>query len=189
VTDETRLDAKVRAALAELPTPTDTRTREALHEVLGRSHSRPPASRWVLPALATACVLAIVVVGSLINWQAPEQPDPAPIRPTRLVGDWQRNVTGAAVPAWDGRWRMRFGSNGVLTLHGPATSTTASDGASYDVQDGRIRVDAFVNSACPELPAGEYAWSQTGGVLTLTLVEDLCRVRTSLMAGTWQPAP
>jgi hypothetical protein len=83
---------------------------------------------------------------------------------------------------------MVLGRDGVLTLEGPAAATDSSEGASYAATAGRLRVDAFVNSACYELAAGTYAWSLTEARLTLTLVEDPCAVRRDLFAGDWSPS-
>ena len=64
---------------------------------------------------------------------------------------------------------MALSADGVLTLTGPATATSAGDGASFTATDGQFRTDVFVNSACPEQAAGVYEWRTGGSTLTLTL--------------------
>jgi hypothetical protein len=189
VTDDARLDARVRSVLTDLPVPDEAATRAALVTVLQRSGGRrTDRGPWVVPAAAAAAVLAVAALATaFLGRSQPEHP--APAEPASVVGSWERQVSGARLPGWDGGWRMTLSADGVLTLAGPATATDSSEGASYADSGGRLRVDAFVNSACAELPAGVYAWNRDAQGLTLTLVEDPCDARPDLFAGRWLPAP
>jgi hypothetical protein len=189
MTDDTRLDSLVRGALTELPLPDDAQTRAALGNVLERSRAPRVRSRaWVAPALIAAAVALAALAGVRLV-TAQEQSTPTPSAPTdALVGDWQRQVSGAEKSSWDGRWRLAIADDGVLLLSGPARTKVSSEGASYAATDAQIRIDVFVNSACPEMAAGVYGWERTGARLTLTLVEDPCEARAEMFDGTWRRA-
>ncbi len=187
--DDTRLDAQVRSALAELPVPDDAHTSAALRDVLRRGHAERRQPRWLAPTLVAAAVVSILaLVGTLVHLGAGEPPEPAPSPSSQLVGDWQRVVDSDEQPEWSGNWLVTFDSGGVLVMRGPATAAESSDGASYAVTGGQVRVDVFVNNACSEQPAGVYGWSRSGDVLTLTLIEDPCAARVGLFAGSWRRA-
>lgn len=192
--DETRLDARVRHALAALPTPEDAETRDALRSVLARS-SRPvgdrsyPARRWggpVAAAVAVASVAAAVTVGALVT---PREPDGTPSLtspPEVITGTWQRRVPASEAGEVAGRWRMGLTADGVLSLTGPA-GTPPAEGASYSTDGSELRIDAFVNNVCAELAAGSYAWVIASGDLTLVVLDDPCPTRVDVFAGTWGP--
>lgn len=186
MTDDARLDARVRSVLTDLPVPDDADTRDALHAVLARSRRpRRDPRGWITPVLVAAAVLALAVLaGTLVD--RPSTIEPAPPPASGLVGDWQRQVTGARTPGWDGRWRLAFTDDGVLTLSGPQAVTASSEGASYAVTDGRLRVDVFVNSVCPEMSAGVYAIDVSADTLTLSAFEDPCPVRADVLVGSWR---
>jgi hypothetical protein len=188
VTDDARLDARVRSVLTDLPVPDDADTRAALVTVLQRSGGRrTDRGPWVVPTAAAAAMVAIAALAAFLGRSQPEPP--APAEPASVVGSWERQVSGAQLPGWDGGWRMTLSADGFHTLAGPPTATDSSEGASYVDSGGRLRVDAFVNSACAELPAGVYAWNRDARGLTLTLVADACDARPDLFAGRWLPAP
>ncbi|MFC5179357.1 hypothetical protein [Nocardioides taihuensis] len=83
---------------------------------------------------------------------------------------------------------MTLTPDGVLALIGPAGAPSA-EGASYSTDHRQVRVDAFVNNVCGELPAGTYEWRVATGGLTLSLVDDPCPARADLLAGTWSAVP
>lgn len=191
---DARLDAQVRSALTDLPAPDDMATRAALDTVVRRSRAlRPvPPSKgrsWVVPATAAAVAVILVATLATAFLGRSEPPVPAPGAPSSLVGSWERQVRGAETPGWNGRWRMTLSADGVMSLAGPTRAADSVEGASYAESRGRLRVDVFVNSACPELPAGVYGWARDSGGLRLTLDEDPCRSRADLFVGRWQPAP
>lgn len=194
--DDTRLDARVRRAITALPTPDDAETHRALLNVLERSSGRRAgrpyvARRWGAPLAAAAAavgvVAATVAVGALIASGPDQTPSPQGPAPDTLSGTWQRRVAPEAGLV-SGRWTMTFRPDGVLALTGPAGAPSA-EGASYSGDRSRIRVDAFVNNVCAELPAGTYEWKVAGSDLTLVRVDDPCPTRADLLAGTWSTVP
>ena len=186
MTDDTRLDAQMRSALAELPMPDDIETRAALGDVLRRSRAEPTPSRWRAPVMVAAAVVAIVLLaGVLIGLGSGDQSPPVADPGSQLRGDWQRDVHSHQ-QGWNGTWSMRFDHDGVFELVGPATTSASTEGASYALEAHSLRVDVFVNNVCSELPAGRYLWSRTGDVLTLTVLEDRCPVRAALLRGSWR---
>ena len=191
MTDDTRLDARVRGALAELPMPDDNATREALNAVLARS-SRPRREprAWIVPGLVAAAVLALAAAGGLAGGPAlDDRADTASTtdrqhrRRLAAPGDGSRQ-RGLERPLADGAVRRRRPDD---------------PGARDGDQCGRRRVlhrhrrpvpyRVFVNSACPEQAAGVYEWRTGGSTLTLTLVEDPCAARIDVFAGTWRRVP
>lgn len=190
--DDTRLDARVRGALTELATPDDSHTRDALRAVLSRSRGPHGARRsWVVPAVAAAVVVLLVgVLGIVLQRPDPgPAPTPAPDPQDLLSGQWQQRVDDASREGWAGRWRLTLEPDGVLALSGPATAQDSTEGASYELTAGHLRVDAFVNSACPELPAGVYEWQVSGDSLRLDAVSEQCLPRAELFVGTWTRVP
>lgn len=178
MTDDTRLDARVRNALTTLPVPDHAATGAALQRVLADSdRARPRATRsWWVPVLAAASVASVVGLGSLAV-RSQDGTDAPPTAGSSIVGSWERRASGP--------WQMYFTSSGILTLDGPA-GAPSSEGASYSDLGGRIRVDAFVNSACAELPAGVYTWDTSGRLLTLRVEDDPCPARVDVLDGTWR---
>ena len=71
----------------------------------------------------------------------------------------------------------------------PDTANSSAEGASYSNDRRQVRVDAFVNNMCGELPAGTYEWRLATGDLTLSVVDDSCRARADLLAGSWSAVP
>lgn len=197
--DDTRLDARVRRALATLPTVDDVDTRDALQSVLERSESRrggspSAARRWTGPvaaAVAVAAVAATVALGAVVVVPGPE-PDRAPPlagpTPSTISGSWERRVPASRADEVAGGWSMTLASDGVLRLSGPDGAPSA-EGASYSTEGTRLRVDAFVNNVCAELPAGTYEWLVSSDALTLAVVDDPCPARADLLVGTWRPVP
>jgi hypothetical protein len=186
VNDDTRLDAQVRGALAELPMPDEAQTRAVLVDVLQHRRAERTTARWIAPTLVAATVVAIVaLVGTFVRLGSDDRPPPVATPSSQLLGDWHRDVDSQQA-GWDGSWSMTFERRGVLALAGPTGASDSSDGASYAVSGDSLRVDVFVNNVCSELPAGLYLWSRTGDVLTLRLVEDPCPVRAELLTGTWR---
>lgn len=186
--DDALLDARVRRRLQALPLPDEQRTGAALEEVIASS----PSSRraWHL-ALAAAVVVALLVLGPqlLRSLLAGEDPEPARSPGGELRGTWARTLDGARDPAWNGSWTIGFAERGVLTLSPPRTLVAGTDGAAYDASGPQVRVDAFVNGVCNELPPGTYAWSRSADGLRLTAVDDACAPRVELLAGTWTEQP
>lgn len=193
--DETRLDARVRRALTALPAPDDVDTRTALRSVLdrspGRGHDRPSAARrWGAPlaaAAAVAAVAAAVTVGALVT-PGPDRTAPLEGPLETPTGTWERQVPPSEEAPIRGRWTMTLTPDGVLALVGPKGAPSA-EGASYSNDRRQVRVDAFVNNMCGELPAGTYEWRLATGDLTLSVVDDSCRARADLLAGSWSAVP
>jgi hypothetical protein len=84
---------------------------------------------------------------------------------------------------------MTLEDKGVLVFRAPAGAGNISDGAAYDVSGGQFRVSAFVNTVCPEMPAGVYRWSHSGTGLTFVAVSEPCAVRQDLLTGDWARVP
>ena len=186
MTDDTRLDARVRGVLTDLPVPDTDATGEALQSVLARSASTRHRSAWVAPVLVAAAVALIALLVARLA-TGPDTEPPAPANPgDGLVGDWQHEVRGAEKTGWDGRWRLALTDDGVLLLSGPESASVSSEGASYRFTREQFRTDVFVNSACSELPAGVYVWRLDGDTLTLTELGNDCAERADVFAGTWR---
>ncbi len=190
MTDDTRLDARVRGALTDLPMPDDAQTLEALRVVLERSSGpRRQVRGWVAPVLVAAAVLLIaLVVGTWPERNATVQPA-APDRTDALVGQWERRVTDASTPGWNGTWRVILTRDGILQLRAPDTVSISTEGASWSATAGALRTDVFVNSVCAEQPAGVYFWHIEGGDLGLAAEQDGCVERSDVFAGTWRRVP
>lgn len=183
--DDALLDARVRRALQSLPVPDDARTATVLEDVSSRR--RPVGEPWHL-VLAAAVVVAVLVLAPVLLRSMVDDPRPAPARHpgSELVGTWSRVLDAAQAPEWDGRWTIGFEDRGVLSLTPPATIGAGTDGAAYDVSGAQLRVDAFVNGVCNELPPGTYSWSLSDEGLRLTPLEDACAQRAALFSGTWR---
>jgi hypothetical protein len=174
--------------LQAVPVPDEARTNAALDAILsgGRSTSR---RSWPLVAAAAVVALLLVVVPFVLQARlGDDRPDPAPAPRDGLTGSWSRTAEVSQQPSWSGRWTIAFGDGGVLTMIPPPDADEAGDGVSY-VEEGRqVRLDAFVNGACADLPPGRYAWEVSTGTLRLTVVDDACEVRASVFAATWRNA-
>lgn len=194
--DDTRLDARVRRALTTLPAPDQEQTRAALHTVLERSTGRRPdrsaSTRWGRATLAAAATVGVVAATAAVGAFITEDSDrPPPLErptPATAIGTWERLVTASGADATSGRWTMTLTPEGVLRLTGPA-GAPSSEGASYSIDGRRVRVDAFVNNVCADLPAGTYGWTVATGDLTLSLLDDPCTPRADLFSGTWRSVP
>lgn len=194
MTDDTRLDAQVRRALSTVPAPGQDDTRAALLAVLERSGGggRDRATtmrRWGAPVAAAAAV-GVVATAVTIGAQVARGPDPEPpvTAPETVTGTWRRDVPATVPGRLAGRWTMTLSPDGVLALTGPAGAPSA-EGASYETNDRQLRVDAFINNVCGELPPGTYEWSDADGGLSLTRLDDPCGPRSDLFVGTWRRVP
>lgn len=187
--DDALLDARLRRGLQALPAPDEARTAAALAEVTGRG--RPPAREPWLVALVAAVVVGVLVLGPqlLRALVGDDEPAPAPSPRSELQGTWSRMFDGARTPSWTGVWTIGFEARGVLTVTPPTASPEGTDGAAYDVSGAQVRVDAFVNGVCNELPPGTYSWSTARDTLRLTAVDDQCAPRAELFTGTWAVVP
>jgi hypothetical protein len=180
--DDSVLDARVRRALQAVAAPDQVETLRALEQV---QHAKWPRLRRPVPALAAAAALVLI---SLVTWRAlpgDPEPEPAPAPGPELDGSWTRVVEAREEPSWSGRWTVTFGADRVLDLVPPARAAEVTDGTSYEVTGSQLRVDAFVNSVCYELPPGAYAWARDGGGLRITVIDDQCTARVELFTGVW----
>ena len=183
------LDALVRRGLTEAADPLDDLdTTVALERVLSRSKGRRRTRRAVV-AVAVAAVVGAVGFGStaLVTGLRDETDGPGPA--LRPHGAYQRTVDTAP---WQGRWTMQLGGDRVLVLRAPAGvpgDDAPTDGASYVLDAGTLRLDAFTNGACTETPPGTYTWSVKGDGLVLLPVDEQCAARELVFAGTWRSLP
>lgn len=179
--DDARFDSLVSTALREeLETPPPDHTQLALQRVLARSRRPSRAPTWLVGVAAAAAVAAVVLAQVFLR------PDvaPGPASPPSLVGEWTREVRVAADPEAEGSWALRLEPDGVARII-PPRPVEGGDGASYAVGENTLRVDAFANGSCNELPAGSYRWSVTSSTLQLVPEEEPCTFRRSVFSGEW----
>jgi hypothetical protein len=95
---------------------------------------------------------------------------------------------GVAANGLAGLWTMTLEPSGVLDVTPPATfraEGVAPTGNAFTQTGRQLRTNLFYNDYCNSI--GTYAWQRSGGQLTLTVVDDACVVRRTLLATTpWQ---
>jgi len=193
MTDDMHLDARVRGALQDLPMPSEPETAQALRAVL--DHRRPlprRAAMWAPLAAAAAVVIIAVLIPLLRPDSHAGGPAPVAVSPTVLPGvegTWWHDVSGATDASWNGRWVMTLNDRGVMALVPPSRATQVSDGAAYAVSGEQIRVNAFVNDLCSEMPAGVFGWARAGDRLMLVPISEPCPDRKDLFTGAWSKSP
>ncbi len=191
--NDPRFDARVRAALLDVPMPDDDETRVALGKVTGRSRGGGGWSPWLVGAAAAAAVLVLILATVLAVPRSGQEPPASPASSnssssgsTLLDTPWVRRVDGGIEPTWAGRWTATFNASGSLTLEAPTGAEQVSDAAAFTVADSTVRISAFTNTVCPGDAAGVYRWTGADGRLTLSPVTDSCLARRAVLAGTWQ---
>lgn len=80
---------------------------------------------------------------------------------------------------------MDLRDDGVVRLAGPRDLPASTEGVSYAVAGDEVRIDAFVNDACAEQPAGVYRVVVSDTMLRLTALDESCSLRAAVFDGTW----
>ena len=180
------LDARLRSEMTRYADPLDDLdTGGALGEVLHRSTRRTRLRRG---AYVVAAAVVAVIAGVAIAVLPRGEPPPQPVAPPRPSGVYERAVTTGES---QGDWSMTLGDGRVLGLVAPAgvsAERAPTDGASYQITEDTLTVDAFTNGVCSELPLGTYSWTAVGDGLLLQALNEPCAVRREVFAGLWQPS-
>jgi hypothetical protein len=181
MTPADRIDELLRT---ELRRADDLVVTDRYAAVVARSRQRTRRRR--AGALVTALVVAVSALGGVtaaVNLQHDDQTAPAVPSEAQLHGTWTRNVDGD-------RWTVTFAAGAVLVIDPPAGTDEAIDGASYATVSATLRLDAFTNSSCYELPPGTYRWTLTGNtVLQLQADDEPCVARRQVFDGAWTASP
>ena len=187
MSDDPRLDARLRAALLDGPAPDELRTRAALDDVLARSSASQRRRRVAIPLAVAAAVLAVLAVLPVLVPRGDDRERPQPVEPvpTAVEGSWRRTAQGLGPAGWDGAWQVTLDADGVLRVRGPVSADVRVDGASYRVDGDLLLLDPFVNDVCADADAGLYRWRRAGDRLVLSAVEEPCPAREALFDGTW----
>jgi hypothetical protein len=128
--------------------------------------------------LAAAVVAAVVVA-------LPQRERPADVLgPDAVAG---RYVTRLPARAPDverlglaGRYELRLGADGALTLVGPFDVGMPGPPISFGVEGRTFTTDLLVGQGCDS--PGTYRWSLEDGLLRFTPVDDRCDVRSTVLA-------
>ncbi|MFK5636118.1 hypothetical protein [Ornithinimicrobium sp. LYQ103] len=159
-------------------------------------HRRARRARWAAAAtgvLAAAC--AVLVLALTGGWWVPAPrssvaPAKTPIEIVDLQGRYSGEVAPLpSAPGAEGPWVLDFRSNGVLEVTAPPTYPGVVSGVLYSLDQGTLRTDLFGQDLCSGQPLGAYTVSRTADKLGLTVGDDPCAPRVSVLEGTtWTTA-
>jgi hypothetical protein len=87
-------------------------------------------------------------------------------------------------------WTLRFQAEGNLLVQAPAGYPGVLSGALFTASQGRLRTSLFEMDLCSGDGIGTYHWVRSGATLILTVVDDTCEGRVTVLASTiWTSVP
>ena len=179
------LDNRLRADLRELAETVEPSTQAALDSLLER-HDRGARVRRRAPRVAAA-VAAVLVVAGVVTWRVSgghgDDAPPVVKEPRMPAGTYGATLTGDLA----GPWRLRFGKTSVsLVTPDSAVLGSRLEEGSYEVRAGAITTDLLADGPCSG--PGSYTWREVDGTLALTVLDDDCDVRVTLLTSSaWAP--
>jgi hypothetical protein len=189
------LDRRLREAFDRIASTVDPDIDLNLERTLERS-ARPLLASALGPLMAASVATVALVIGVrllMMPIQEPGGPSAAPVGPSQ--SDTMAAVAGAytvtlvdadpGVATADltlaGTWSITLGTNGVMELVPPPTfEGSRAAGHTFNLDATTLRTDLYYNDYCNSI--GTYTWAKTGDTLILTVVEDDCAIRRTLLA-------
>jgi len=102
-----------------------------------------------------------------------------------LVGRYAGLVAPlTSAPNLSGRWVLSFGDGGQLTVTAPPRYTGDITGSQGAIEDHRIQTMLFTADFCAGQPAGSYTAQARGDNITISVLDDPCTARTTVLTRT-----
>lgn len=190
------IDRRLRDAFDRAASTVDPDVELHLDETLRRASRRRAASVVGTALAASIATVALVVVirlmgvpgGGIGGPSTSAQPSPSGSEPgSDVVGTYRVTlndsddgvVTSGLSPVGD--WSMTLQSSGAMELVPPAGfEGSRASGHTFSLDGSTLRTDLYYNDYCSSI--GTYAWALTANGLTLTVVDDECEIRRTILA-------
>lgn len=183
------LDRRLRDAFDRAASTVEPDIELHLDETLRRASRPHPALVLGTVLAASAATIAFIVVirllgvpsGGIGGPSMSSQASPA------VVGTYSVTLreSDEGVVTSDltlvGTWSMTLQPSGVMELVPPATfEGSRASGHTYSIDGSSMRTDLYYNDYCSSI--GTYAWEVTPDGLTLTVADDECEIRRTILA-------
>jgi hypothetical protein len=141
-------------------------------------------------AVAASIAIAIVVVPHAIDAMRREQlPSPAAsptiTNPTAIAGTYETVIPNdqpvVRQNGLAGRWTIRLGTNGIMTVSAPGSFTGVLSGTLFRIQGDHFRTNLFIQDVCSNLPIDSYRWTEQGNELRFMTITDPCEGRVAVL--------
>ena len=156
-------------------------------ELAERSRSgESGAAIAVVASIALAIVVGPRAIDALRTEQLPSPgASPTSTNPAVIAGTYETVVSSdqPAVRRYGlaGRWTIRLGTNGIMTVSAPRSFTGVLSGSLFHVKGDRFQTNLFVQDVCSNLPVATYQWVKKGSKLTFTSIDDACAGRVAVL--------
>ena len=196
------VEDRLRNGLARNAASLHPQVEVQLNVVLRRTRRRNRL-RWA--GTAVLVILVVPAVTALVAALVGGRPQPAAPLPTMttqetaparqaLTGSFTATVAATASLAQQrglaGAWTLRFQAEGNLTVQAPAEYPGVLSGALFTATQGQLRTSLFEMDLCSGDGIGTYHWVRSGTTLLLTVVDDTCEGRVTVLASTiWTSVP
>lgn len=190
------LDRRLRDGFDRAASTVDPDVEMHLEQTLQRAARSRTASVAGTVLAASAATLAFIVVIRLLG--APDggvggpspsaQPSPSSTGLNgAVVGTYSVTLneadTGVATAGLSlvGTWSMTLGPSGAIELIPPASfEGSRATGHTFSLDGSTLRTDLYYNDYCTSI--GSYMWDVTADGLTLTVADDACEIRRTILA-------
>lgn len=189
------LDRRLRDAFDRTASTVDPDVELHLEQTLQRA-SRPRATSVVGTVLAaSAATVAFLVLVRLlgapggVGGPSPSaETSPSSTGPNgAVVGTYSvilnEGDTGVVTSGLSlvGTWTMTLEPSGAIELVPPESfEGSRASGHTYSLDGSMLRTDLYYNDYCTSI--GSYAWDVTADGLTLTISDDACEIRRTILA-------
>jgi hypothetical protein len=184
-----RLREGVRRVTSELDPDVDRNLDRTLRRARRTIAVRRVGATIVAVAAITAAIVALPrAIDALHGDQRPHPAaslNPTITNATVIAGTYETVVPNDQ-PAirqnhLAGRWTIRLGTNGIMTVTAPRSFTGVLSGSLFQIQGDRFRTNLFVQDVCSNLPVANYRWSKRGRDLHFTRLDDPCKGRVAVL--------
>ena len=185
------LDRRLREGVGRLTSQVDPDVDRNLDRTFRRARRTIAVRRaGAAVAVVASIAIAIVVVPRAIDALRSEQlPSPAAsptiTNPAVIAGTYETVIPNDQ-PAvrrngLAGRWTIRLGTNGIMTVSAPGSFTGVLSGTLFRIQGDHFRTNLFIQDVCSNLPIDSYRWARSGNELTFTRLNDPCEGRVAVL--------
>jgi hypothetical protein len=185
------LDRRLRDGVDRLTSQVDPDVDRSLDRTFRRARRTIALRRVGAASVVAASIALAIVVGPRAIDALRSEPGPRPaatptLKDVAFVAGTYETVVPNDEPAvrqngLAGRWTIRFGTDGVMTVTAPDSFTGVTSGTLFEIQGDRLRTNLFVQDVCSNIPTNSYRWTEQGTKLTFIAVEDPCQGRVAVL--------
>ena len=185
------VEDRLRIGLARNADEFEPAVEQRLDRLIRRRRRRRVATRCLVAAgVAVMISLTLILAPSVVDrFRGSDSVVGQPPPTQALTGSFIASVDlpSAAGPAGavTGRWRLMFRPDGVIDVTAPPSYTGVVSAVLFESTPDTLRTSLFTQDLCSGLGLGSYRWVRSGDQLKLSVLDDRCQDRVSVLARAW----